>query len=87
MWCATCEMARELLYNPRTDAPPGEGMHERQVTSTVRNADGSSESSGDLTVYDKSDTRQIITQLAQALLGKFGSMIGARGGLVKLVRG
>jgi hypothetical protein len=52
---ATCEMARELLILDRTESPAGEGLKYRNVGS-------------DQTGYDKSDTRPIISYVAQAML-------------------
>ncbi len=70
---ATCEEARELIIEDRTAAPPGEGL------GTVIN--------GSLTTkYSKSDTRPIISHVAQAMLAKYGALIGGGGGSVRLVR-
>ena len=71
---ATCELARELLVADRTAAAPGEGL------SYYNNA-------GVQTGYDKSDTRPVIPKLVQAMLGKYGSLVSARSGAVRLVRG
>jgi hypothetical protein len=70
---ATCELARELLIVDRTASPPGEGLNYANVGSTQ-------------TGYDKSDTRPIIPKLVQAMLAKFGSLITAKSGTVKLIR-
>jgi hypothetical protein len=70
---ATCEMARELLIVDRTAAPAGEGL-KYQNTGTTQVG------------YDKSDTRPIISQVAQAMLAKFGSLLKAKSGAVRLVR-
>jgi hypothetical protein len=70
---ATCEMARELLVADRTAAPPGEGLKYQNVGTTQ-------------TGYDKSDTRPVISHVAQALLAKYGSLIKSKSGAVKLVR-
>jgi hypothetical protein len=83
---ATCEMARELLASARTDSPIGEGLHSKAFSTTTRNPDGSGETDSQTEVYDKTDTRPIISRIAQALLGKFGSVIGGPSGSVKLVR-
>ncbi|MHB8519507.1 MAG: DnaT-like ssDNA-binding protein [Limisphaerales bacterium] len=71
---ATCEMARELLIEDRTAAPPGEGLSEQQSADLTR------------TVYSKKDTRPVISHVAQAMLGKFGALISSGGGAVRLVR-
>jgi len=70
---ATCEMARELLIADRTAAPAGEGLRYENVGTTQ-------------TGYDKSDTRPVISQVAQALLMKFGSLLRSKSGAVRLVR-
>jgi len=70
---ATCELARELLITDRTATPAGEGLK-------YYNAGGIQ--SG----YDKSDSRPVIPRLVQALLAKYGSLIQAKSGAVKLVR-
>ena len=70
---ATCEMARELLVADRTASPPGEGLKYYN-------------NGGTQTGYDKTDKRPVITQVTQALLIKFGSLISAKSGAVRLVR-
>ena len=70
---ATCEMARELLIADRTVAPPGEGLTYQNI-------------SGNQTGYDKTDRRQVLSQVAQVMLAKYGSQISARSGVVRLQR-
>ncbi|MEI7535343.1 MAG: DnaT-like ssDNA-binding protein [Verrucomicrobiae bacterium] len=70
---ATCELARELLIVDRTAAPAGEGL------KYYNNA-------GVQTGYDKTDTRPVISKLVQAMLAKYGSLISAKSGAVKLIR-
>ena len=70
---ATCEMARELLIADRTAAPVGEGLSYQNV-------------GGNQTGYNKSDTRPVIPALVQALLAKYGSLMKAKSGAVRLVR-
>ena len=70
---ATCELARELIIADRTASPQGEGLSFQNV--------GSSQ-----TGYNKADTRPIIPAVVQALLAKFGVLIKAKSGMVKLVR-
>jgi hypothetical protein len=70
---ATCELARELLITDRTAAPAGEGLKYYN-------------NSGVQTGYDKTDRRPIIPAVVQALLAKYGSLIQAKSGAVKLVR-
>jgi hypothetical protein len=70
---ATCEMARELLVLDRTASHPGEGLKYQNVGS-------------DQTGYDKSDTRPIISYVAQAMLAKYGVLVRSKSGSVKLQR-
>ena len=70
---AACELARELLIVDRTAAPTGEGLRYFN--------DGTNQ-----TGYDKRDRRPIISQVAQALLAKYGGMLRSRSGAVRLVR-
>jgi hypothetical protein len=70
---ATCELARELIIADRTAAPAGEGLKYQNV-------------GGNQTGYDKTDTRPIIPAVVQALLAKFGSLLKAKSGAVKLIR-
>ena len=66
-------MARELLIADRTAAPAGEGL------KYYNNA-------GVQTGYDKTDRRPIIPAVVQALLAKYGALIKAKSGAVKLIR-
>jgi len=70
---AACELARELLIADRTAAPAGEGLKYYNNGSVQ-------------TGYDKTDTRPIIPAVVQALLAKYGALLKARSGSVKLVR-
>ena len=70
---ATCELARELLIADRTAAPAGEGLKYQNVGTTQ-------------TGYDKSDTRPVIPALVQAMLAKYGTLLNAKSGTVRLVR-
>lgn len=84
---AACEMARELLIVDRTAAPPGEGIDTIQASQSdaaAAGASGASESS--TTKYSKSDTRQIISPVAQAMLSKYGAPMDGGSGAVRLMR-
>lgn len=70
---ATCEMARELLIADRTASPAGEGLKYQNAGTTQ-------------TGYDKSDTRPVISRVAQGMLSKFGTLLNRKGGVVRLVR-
>lgn len=70
---ATCEMARELIVADRTATPAGEGIKYQNVGTTQ-------------TGYDKTDTRPVISRVAQAMLSKYGTLLNRKGGVVRLVR-
>ena len=70
---AACELARELLIADRTAAPAGEGLSYQNVGGTQ-------------TGYNKADTRPVIPAVVQAMLAKYGALLQAKSGAVKLVR-
>jgi hypothetical protein len=70
---ATCEMARELLIADRTAAPAGEGLKYHNLGT-------------EQTGCDKTDTRPVISHVAQALLAKYGTLLKSKSGAVRLVR-
>ncbi len=82
---AVCEMARELLIADRTAAPPGEGLTSLQTSHSTSDASGD-ESNSSMTVYNKSDTRAILSRVAVAMLSKYGALIDCGSGAVRLVR-
>ena len=71
---ATCEMAREVLIADRTDAPDGEGVAQLGVAGSVS------------ITFDKKDRQPVISQVAQTMLSKLGTLIRAGCGAAKLVR-
>ena len=80
-------MARELLILDRTVAPPGEGIgtfHTGHTDAAAAGAVGASDNS--TTVYTKTDTRPIVSHVAQAMLAKYGAPIKSSGGSVRLLR-
>ena len=70
---ATCELARELLIVDRTATPEGEGLKYFNDGSVQKG-------------YDKADKRPIISMVAQAMLAKYGMLIRAKSGAVRLTR-
>ncbi len=82
---ATCEMVRELLIADRTAAPPGEGIGTAQTSQATHTGTGGS-SSMTSTTYSKSDTRPIISRVAQAMLSKYGAPVSGGSGAVRLTR-
>jgi hypothetical protein len=84
---ATCEMARELLIADRTAAPAGEGLDSVATAHATHAATGTgSDSTSSTTKYNKSDTRPIISRVAQAMLSKFGALVDGGSGAVRLTR-
>jgi hypothetical protein len=84
---ATCEMARELLIADRTAAPVGEGLDSVATAHATHAATGTaSDSTSSTTKYNKSDTRPIISRVAQAMLAKYGALVDGGSGAVRLVR-
>ena len=70
---ATCETARALLIEDRTANPLGEGV---AFTGLGANQ----------TKFDKKDRRPVIPAVAQSMLSKFGTLVLAKSGSVRLVR-
>ena len=70
---ATCEMARELIITDRTAAPAGEGLKYANIGPNQ-------------TGYDPADRRPVISQVAQAMLAKYGTVVNAKSGTVRLLR-
>jgi hypothetical protein len=70
---ATCELARELLVQDRTAAPPGEG-----IIATWTSTDG--------TKYSKTDKRPVLSYLVQSLLAKYGVSVRRGSSMTRLVR-
>ena len=84
---ATCEMARELLILDRTASPPGEGIDTVTTSHATHAATGTaSDSTSSSTKYSKADTRPIISQVARAMLAKYGAQVSGGSGAVRLVR-
>ena len=69
----TCELAKELLIQDRTTAPPGEGVIV-QWTDTGG------------TKYSKSDKRPALSHLVQPLLAKNGVSVRRGSSVTRLVR-
>ena len=84
---ATCEMARELLIVDRTASPAGEGIDTVTSAHATHAASGTgSDSTSSSTKYSKSDTRRVISPVAQAMLSKFGAPVSGSSGAVRLMR-
>ena len=83
---AAIEMAREMIIKDRTAAPDGEGLDTLVQTHTTHESTGSgSDSTSTTTKYNKSDTPGVLSQVALALLSKYGEA-RCGGGPVRLER-
>jgi hypothetical protein len=69
---ATCELARELIKQDRSDDPDGEGIAQIGLVGAVN------------ITFDKRDRQPVISYVAQAMLAKYGTLI--TGASVKLMR-
>lgn len=71
---ATCELARALLVEDRTDNPDGEGLSSMSVVGSLG------------IVFNPTDRQPVVPSVVQTSLGKFGTYYGRGGGVVRLVR-
>ena len=71
---ATCELARELIKQDRTDDPDGEGLRSLDLV-------------GSLALEFETPNRQpVVPSIVQTWLGKFGEYIAGSKGMARLVR-
>jgi hypothetical protein len=71
---ATCELARELIEQDRTDDPEDEGLKSIAVEGAVN------------LEFNAATRRPVATAVVQAMLSKVGDYIGGRSGMARLVR-
>ena len=71
---ATCELARALLVEDRTDDPDGEGLSSMSVVGSLR------------LDFNANDRQPVIPLIVQTWLGKFGEYIAHSKGMARLVR-
>ena len=71
---ATCELARALLIEDRTDDPDGEGLSSMSVVGSLR------------LDFNPNDRQPVIPLIVQTWLGKFGEYIAHSRGMARLVR-
>jgi hypothetical protein len=71
---ATCELARELIEQDRTEDPEDEGLKSIAVEGAVN------------IEFNASTRRPVATAVVQAMLGKVGNYIGGRSGMARLER-
>ena len=71
---ATCELARELIKQDRTDDPDGEKLRSLDLV-------------GSLTLeFETPDRQPVVPSIVQTWLGKFGEYIAGTKGMARLVR-
>lgn len=71
---ATCELARELIEQDRTDDPDDEGLKSIAVEGAVN------------LEFNAATRRPVATAVVQAMLGKVGDYIGGQSGMARLER-
>ena len=71
---ATCELARALLVEDRTDNPEGEGLRSMNVVGSLG------------LVFEPGDRQPVIPSVVQAWLGRFGEYMERSKGTARLVR-
>ena len=71
---ATCELARALLVEDRTDDPDGEGLSSMSVVGSLR------------LDFNANDRQPVVPAIVQTWLGKFGEYIAHSRGMARLVR-
>ena len=71
---ATCELARELIEQDRTDDPDDEGLKSIAVEGAVN------------LEFNAATRRPVATAVVQAMLAKVGDYIGGHSGMAKLQR-
>lgn len=71
---ATCELARALLIEDRTDDPDGEGLSSMSVVGSLR------------LDFNAHDRQPVIPAIVQTWLGKFGQYLPRTRGTAKLMR-
>lgn len=71
---ATCELARALLLEDRTDDPDGEGLSSMSLVGSLR------------LDFNATDRQPVVPVLVQTWLGKFGEYIARSKGMARLVR-
>jgi hypothetical protein len=71
---ATCEFARALLVEDRTDNPEGEGLRLLDIIGSAR------------VEFDAADRQPVVPEIVQTMLGRFGEYIARSKGTARLVR-
>jgi hypothetical protein len=71
---ATCELARALLVEDRTDDPDGEGLSSMNMVGSLR------------LDFNATDRQPVVPAVVQTWLGKLGEYIARGKGMARLVR-
>jgi len=71
---ATCELARALLVEDRTDNPEGEGLRSLNIVGSLG------------MVFEPGDRQPVVPEVVQTMLGKFGEYVARSKGTARLVR-
>ena len=71
---ATCELARSLVIEDRTDDPDGEGLSSMSVVGSLR------------LDFDSGDRQPVVPAIVQTWLSKLGEYIARNKGMARLVR-
>ena len=71
---ATCELARALVIEDRTDDPDGEGLSSISVVGSLR------------LDFNANDRQPVVPLIVQTWLGKFGEYLAHSKGMARLVR-
>ena len=71
---ATCELARALVIEDRTDDPDGEGLSSVSVVGSLR------------LDFNANDRQPVVPLIVQTWLAKFGEYLARSKGMAKLVR-
>ena len=71
---ATCELARALVIEDRTDDPDGEGLSSMSVVGSLR------------LDFNANDRQPVVPLIVQTWLGKFGEYLARSKGMARLVR-
>ena len=70
----TCELARELIKQDRTDDPDGEGLRSLEIVGATK------------LEFEAPDRPPVVPSLVQTWLGKFGEYVARSKGMARLVR-
>ena len=70
----TCELARELIKQDRTDDPDGEGLRSLEIVGATK------------LEFEAPDRQPVVPSIVHTWLGKFGEYVARSKGMARLVR-